>query len=128
MFNINEMITPIKEYKVGSREYNSPRNRNIGMIRYTNDKYQLEYKGELYSIKKLHRYVGETIYSTHFNDKHEIGTARVLPNDIIDPANLKIINKYWYKVFDGMRVEFVIINPTVVNIEFENYAIKRLTK
>lgn len=128
MFDINEMITPTKSDTAHARNNMTVKLKYVGQIVYENDKYQLKYKGVVYNIKKLHRYIGETIYSTHFNNKHEIGTARVLSNDIIDPANLRIINKYWYKIFEGMRVEFSIVNPTVVNIEFEDYAIKRITK
>lgn len=120
MFDITSSITTVKP-EIGYKK------RYIGEIVYTQEHYMLKYNNTMYKIKRLHRYIGETIYSTHLNDKHPIGTSREV-SDIIDPENLKLINKFWYKIYEGMKVEFHIISKDVVSIEFDDYVIRKVSK
>jgi hypothetical protein len=104
MFNIKTSITPLNNKPRLQSKYRH------GIITFHVNQYLVRYKDVNYPIKKIDRFVGQVIYSTHFNDKHPLGTQRVLNK--LD--NLKIINKYWYPVYITMKVDFVFINQVAI--------------
>ena len=106
MFKIQNAIVYAKPNRI-------PGVSRKGIIIIDNGKYRMKYKDTIYSIVKIDRFVGQSVYSTHINDKHSIGTKRIL--NTLD--NLEIKNKYWFPIYKGMKVEFNIVGNNVVKLK-----------
>lgn len=103
MFNIENATTQFVEHKGYSGYFK-------GIIVVEANRYKVKHKGIIYPIAKIDRIIGQTIYSTHNNNKHPLGTKRSLTK----LTNLDIINKYWYVIYKGMNVYFKLKDDVAI--------------